>query len=268
MDATSQDGDNQTDIQPVTNIVPLRDITVSRSANGISDRFEAANYNALLLALDRCHTVDEVKACHDKSAAIAEYARQAHDEEALRRFREIQLRAKRRLGQLLSATEKAKGGGDQRSDHRSRPATGGPKTLSEHGISKSLSSEAQRLAAIPDPVFEQVMAEPKPSTTKIIERNKVVVQPRKRRSRRLKERATLFADFVQGWYHDLRYEDPEELLDALPEDTQSWVSMLAHRGAAWLARTPRIAVQLCAVTAEADHGDAHVTNGPSAGDTP
>jgi hypothetical protein len=42
----------------------------------------------------------------------------------------------RRAGEILNDSEKAKGGGDQRSEQRSARPTSGPKTLSDLGISK------------------------------------------------------------------------------------------------------------------------------------
>ena len=71
---------------------------------------------------------------------------------------ELRIRAERRMGEALRETELAKGGGDQKSDHRSsRPTSDRLPSLSEIGISKDQSSRFQRLADIPDPVFEVVV---------------------------------------------------------------------------------------------------------------
>jgi hypothetical protein len=50
---------------------------------------------------------------------------------------ETKIRAERCLGEALARLEKATGGGDQRSDHRSHDATGGPPTLADIGITKT-----------------------------------------------------------------------------------------------------------------------------------
>jgi len=49
-------------------------------------------------------------------------------------------------GEMLRDMEKAKGGGDQKSDHRCNDVTGDNPTLSEIGITKRQSSDWQRIA--------------------------------------------------------------------------------------------------------------------------
>ena len=71
---------------------------------------------------------------------------------------EIRIRAERRLGELLKATERAMGGlpYQRRSTGRhTRPV----ESLAEAGISKDLSSRSQKLAAVPKATFEEKLGQ-------------------------------------------------------------------------------------------------------------
>jgi len=76
---------------------------------------------------------------------------------------EIRIRAERRAGQLLREDPKAKAApGNQYTgpvvpNDRSKPQ---PKTLAEHGITKDQSALWQKLAAVPEEVFEAEVANP------------------------------------------------------------------------------------------------------------
>lgn len=119
-------------------------------------------WNAAAHALAECRKVDEVKGWVDKAAALAEYARQAKDRHLELDAGEIRIRAERRLGQLLAETERHKGGNpalttpSHREGVESEPQ---PKKLSEEGIGYKLSSRAQKLAAVPEPEFEEAVSE-------------------------------------------------------------------------------------------------------------
>jgi hypothetical protein len=64
---------------------------------------------------------------------------------------EIKLRAERKLGELLGAIDKDRGG----NFNRSQPATGSskPVRLQDLGVSKSQSSRWQAIAAVPEQVL-------------------------------------------------------------------------------------------------------------------
>ena len=102
--------------------------------------------------------VDEVKHWIDKAAAMKEYARQAKDRKMEAHAAEVRIRAERQLGLLLAA-EKADGnfnkGGRPSENNRSVAVTG----LESHGISKNLSSRAQKLAAVPQAQFDGELKE-------------------------------------------------------------------------------------------------------------
>lgn len=69
---------------------------------------------------------------------------------------EIKVRAERRCGELLSATEKRNGGHAMKA--RSNNATEVPPTLAQMGLTKDESSRYQQLAAMPDEHFETAVA--------------------------------------------------------------------------------------------------------------
>jgi len=72
------------------------------------------------------------------------------------------MRAERRAGQILRETEKAKGGRPTKTGRATLPV---PETLAAHGISKTQSSQWQRLAAIPQAEFEHVLKDAERPTT-------------------------------------------------------------------------------------------------------
>jgi hypothetical protein len=123
-------------------------------------------YEAACRALAECKSVDEAKEWADKAAAMQAYGRMAKDKTLEVDAAEIRIRAERRLGEMIAAT-KADGGlsrgaaGAGINQHtpnevRSLPTTA-PK-LSDAGISKDLSSRAQKLAAVPEAEFEAELA--------------------------------------------------------------------------------------------------------------
>lgn len=116
-------------------------------------------YEAACLALAECKSVDEAKSWTDKAAAMQAYGRMAKDRTLEVDAAEIRIRAERRLGEMLAAT-KAQGGLNQAATLKRGPVVvsddhgkSSPK-LADSGISKDLSSRAQKLAAVPAAEFE------------------------------------------------------------------------------------------------------------------
>jgi hypothetical protein len=128
-------------------------------------------YDEMCRAIGAAYEVDEVKEIRDKAVALEHYFRLAKNPEPERRACEIRLRAERKAGQLQAVAEKAKASpGNQYTGHMDRGTEyTGPKTLAELGITKRQSSDWQKLASVPDDVFESALASPtKPSTKGIL----------------------------------------------------------------------------------------------------
>lgn len=120
-------------------------------------------YEAACRALAECKAVDEVKGWADKAAAMQAYGKMAKDKSLEVDAAEIRIRAERRLGEML-AQQKADGGLNKGSQGKIQQHVGqavvtndrlkdAPK-LADAGISKDLSSRAQKLAAVPEAEFE------------------------------------------------------------------------------------------------------------------
>ena len=62
-------------------------------------------YKGMCRAIGACHRVDECKDIADKSIALAAYYKQIKDDETVRKFNEVKLRAWRRIGKLFAAVD-------------------------------------------------------------------------------------------------------------------------------------------------------------------
>lgn len=121
-----------------------------------------AHFDKARHELAKATRIDEVKDIRDKAEALRTYMRQSGESvEMQNHCAEIKIRAERRVGELLRGTEKDKGGGDRRSNHQSRRATGDIPTLSDAGITKTQSSRFQQLADVPRKKFDQAVEDAK-----------------------------------------------------------------------------------------------------------
>jgi len=128
---------------------------VSEQANSPLARLDQATQ---LLA--KARTVDEVKLIHDQAEAARVYARERDlGLQAQNYAAEIKLRAERRLGEILTDMPKNEG---TRTIGRNTviPPSDTPR-LADLGLTRVESSRFQQIAKIPEPVFEQHVAEAK-----------------------------------------------------------------------------------------------------------
>lgn len=122
------------------------------------------SYQNAILALSECNEVDECKEWKDKAAAIASYAKQTGDETMMKLAKRIQVRAYRRMGELLKQFD-AKG---KRTDIE--PSTLYDTRLSQKevatnaGLSKRQKDTAVRISNIPDKEFNRQVDSDKPPT--------------------------------------------------------------------------------------------------------
>lgn len=124
---------------------------------------QLVQFSKLRSELAKVTEIDEVKAIRDKAEALRAYCRQAKDGLPMQnQFAEIVLRAERRAGEMLAASEKAKGG---RPGNLSHDVTGFPPTLPQLGIERMQSSRWQKIAGLPARAFERHIAEVKSART-------------------------------------------------------------------------------------------------------
>lgn len=146
-------------------------------------------YDEAVRALAECVRVDEAKGLQDKAAGLLAYAKQAKDERLITYAREIQMRAQRRVGELLIQMKdrgerarygKPPPGQSERSVRRQRAAevtaskTGSSSdrpTLSDLGVSEDHAAKWQKLAKMPTKEFEEKVAvatgaKPRPNRAK------------------------------------------------------------------------------------------------------
>jgi len=113
---------------------------------------ELIRYDTAKRALAELISVDEVKLIRDKAIAIQEYARRAQDRQMELDACRYRLQCERRAGELL--TETVSIGGDRQSEKAVSSAVDTAFNIPP-GISRDQSSQWQRLAAIPEDIFDK-----------------------------------------------------------------------------------------------------------------
>jgi len=123
------------------------------------------------LAIKEVKTLDEIKKVVNQSEALKAYAKSAQmSAEIQADIAELNIRAMRRLGEISAALEKSKGG-QPHQKKSTLPNSGRVETktatLANAGIDIRRANEAEKLAAIPEKVFETKIAEAKEASETI-----------------------------------------------------------------------------------------------------
>jgi hypothetical protein len=150
----------------MSNVVPLR-ASPDESSAALPQRYEAAR-----AALAECDRIDECKDWADQAAAIASYARQAHDDSLAVYARRIRARAYRRMGELINQCPSAS---TENLVQQPRQAATGPSGYSttyapatrtevaaDAGLSERQRKTAQRVASVPAAAFDAQVDSPRP----------------------------------------------------------------------------------------------------------
>lgn len=111
-------------------------------------------YDRARIALAEATRVDQVLAVRDELAHVKLYARQIRDRALMADAAAFQMRAERRLGELLIAAREA---GQLVDKGRRGKGEDTVATLSEIGVDKKLSASAARAAALEDDAFEALV---------------------------------------------------------------------------------------------------------------
>jgi hypothetical protein len=186
---------------------------------------QLVKYEAMVLAINECHNVDEVKDIRDKARALEMYARQAKNTDAERKAADVRLRAERRTGELLRdmARSETRGGGDRRSSAAANQMSNAAinDTASEYsaalesaGLSRQTAHRYQQLAEVPRETFERALADPdsRPTTNGILRESRIErVQP-------IDPRALRVWGTARDFERHRDYEsEPAELMAAMTE---------------------------------------------------
>lgn len=189
-------------------------------------------YEAACRALAECKAIDEVKAWADKAAAMQAYGKMAQDKTLEVDAAEIRIRAERRLGEMLSQ-QKADGGlnrGTLVAGNKEGAGQGSPAVvkndhrpkLADAGISKDLSSRAQKLAAVPEAEFEEALAEKREIQQR--EGERVTARLLKKGEKHLRKQELVTPDGED--LSDAMGADPVELLNDLQRENEALLAQI------------------------------------------
>ena len=203
---------------------------------------ELVRYDTMCRAIEAAYSIDEVKEIRNQAVALEHYAHQATNFEAERQCQEIRIRAEREVGKRLKEVPKAKGargnpGGQGAKIVRSSGATT-QKTLQEYGLTKDQSATWQRLADVPEEVFERELKAPG-----VVSAESIIFAhspPPETPSFKGDARALWLWGRLQDFERDdLLGLDPKWLFDMMTDHMKETTRRLAPLVAAWLRRLPK-----------------------------
>lgn len=184
---------------------------------------ELIKYEAARKAIAEARSIDDVKDIRDKVEALKAYAKQKHDVEMECWLSEIRVRAIRRMGDISTELEKAKGnqysvelpsGGKQQSKAQ---------TLKAAGISTSVANRCEKIAEMPEKEFEKYIAKKKDERkpVKITEVIAAVTSKTReeKQKKKLQEKPPNIAEgLMVGDFRELANEIPDESVELIFTD--------------------------------------------------
>ena len=123
------------------------------------------------LAIREAKTLNEIKQIVDQSEALKAYARSAQLSDDIKaEAMELNLRAVRRLGEISTNMEKSRGG--QPYQNKSTRTQSGlvetkTETLSSIGVTRQKANVAEKIALIPEDIFEETIEKAKTASVKL-----------------------------------------------------------------------------------------------------
>jgi hypothetical protein len=198
---------------------------------------ELVKYEAAKHALSVAKSVDEVKNIHDVSAAMKAYAVQAQDRQLEIDASEIRIRAERRLGEMIKAQKDEGGLAKPGTKPSSVVVLDRTPTLADVGISKDLSSRAQKIASIPAPEFEEAIAD--------------------HRHERVPISAAALKGAVKGRINDMAKQAKAEMKEAAKDWTPEMRASVAPEMLRQRGEIRRLVECICALPDPIKYGETH-----------
>jgi hypothetical protein len=157
-----------------------------------------ATYQAAKSALAECSRIDECKDWADRASALASYAKQAQDSQLEDMARRIKHRAFRRAGELIRQIDDGRQGQNLPNIKRDGAVPFSRKQAAfDAGLSERQMKQVQRMANVPEPVFEQ-MVERGCTATEIAEAGTVKKSVNRDEARKLMAAIKAYRDRLSG----------------------------------------------------------------------